>query len=94
VPRVTSLHPRRCASCHKSLQLLQHCASGSCVSLTRSLLLPQALQDASEQLPHLGLLNLKYDAMPADYVTMVVTEFGMIPPTSVPVILREYRQES
>jgi len=42
--------------------------------------------------PRLGLLNLKYDAMPAEYVTMVVTEFGMIPPTSVPVILREYQQ--
>jgi translation initiation factor eIF-2B subunit delta len=44
----------------------------------------------------LDLLNLKYDAMPADYVTMIVTELGMIPPTSVPVILREYslaRQE-
>jgi translation initiation factor eIF-2B subunit delta len=40
----------------------------------------------------LGLLNLKYDAMPAEYVTMIVTEFGMIPPTSVPVILREYQQ--
>jgi translation initiation factor eIF-2B subunit delta len=52
------------------------------------------LQGAAEALPRLGLLNLKYDAMPAEYVTMVVTEFGMIPPTSVPVILREYRQES
>jgi translation initiation factor eIF-2B subunit delta len=54
----------------------------------------QVLQGAAEALPRLGLLNLKYDAMPAEYVTMVVTEFGMIPPTSVPVILREYRQES
>eukprot|EP00798_Chlamydomonas_sp_ICE-L_P031984 gene31984-33910_t len=44
--------------------------------------------------PRLGLLNLKYDTMPAEYVTMIVTEFGMIPPSSVPVILREYRQES
>eukprot|EP00877_Chromochloris_zofingiensis_P001956 jgi/Chrzof1/11761/Cz06g09010.t1 len=44
--------------------------------------------------PRLGLLNLKYDAMPADYVTMVVTEFGMIPPTSVPVILREYSESA
>ncbi len=34
-----------------------------------------------------------YDAMPADYVTLIATEFGVIPPTSVPVILREYRQE-
>ena len=40
-----------------------------------------------------GLLNLMYDAMPADYVTLIATEFGAIPPTSVPVILREYRQE-
>ncbi|KAG2430459.1 hypothetical protein HXX76_009982 [Chlamydomonas incerta] len=42
--------------------------------------------------PRLRLLNLKYDVMPAEYVTMVVTEFGMVPPTSVPVILREFRQ--
>ena len=40
-----------------------------------------------------GLLNLMYDAMPADFVTLIVTEFGAIPPTSVPVILREYRQD-
>lgn len=40
-----------------------------------------------------GLLNLVYDAMPADFVTLIVTEFGAIPPTSVPVILREYRQD-
>lgn len=40
-----------------------------------------------------GLLNLTYDAMPADFVTLIVTEFGAIPPTSVPVILREYRQD-
>ncbi|EIE24925.1 translation initiation factor [Coccomyxa subellipsoidea C-169] len=44
-------------------------------------------------LPRLGLLNLVYDAMPADFVTLIVTEFGLIPPTSVPVILREYRQD-
>jgi translation initiation factor 2B subunit (eIF-2B alpha/beta/delta family) len=44
--------------------------------------------------PRLGLLNLKYDAMPAEYVTMVVTEFGMIPPSSVPVILREYSESA
>ncbi|BDA49360.1 Translation initiation factor eIF-2B subunit delta at C-terminar half [Coccomyxa sp. Obi] len=44
-------------------------------------------------IPRLGLLNLMYDAMPADFVTLIVTEFGAIPPTSVPVILREYRQD-
>ncbi|EFJ52442.1 eukaryotic translation initiation factor 2B delta, partial [Volvox carteri f. nagariensis] len=50
-----------------------------------------ALEGWSEH-PRLRLLNLKYDLMPAEYVTMVVTEFGMVPPTSVPVILREFRQ--
>ncbi len=51
----------------------------------------RALQGWSEN-PRLRPLNLKYDVMPAEYVTMVVTEFGMVPPTSVPVILREFRQ--
>jgi len=42
---------------------------------------------------HLQLLNLTYDATPADYVSMIVTDYGMVPPTSVPVIVREYRRE-
>ncbi|KAJ7515857.1 hypothetical protein O6H91_22G031800 [Diphasiastrum complanatum] len=41
---------------------------------------------------HLHVLNLMYDATPADYVSMIITELGMVPPTSVPVILREYRK--
>lgn len=43
-----------------------------------------------EEQPNLALLNLKYDAMPSEYVSVIVTEFGAIPPTSVPVILREH----
>lgn len=39
------------------------------------------------------VVNLMYDAMPMEYITMIITEFGMIPPTSVPVIIREYRKE-
>ncbi|XP_077253729.1 uncharacterized protein LOC143892752 isoform X2 [Tasmannia lanceolata] len=42
---------------------------------------------------NLQLLNLLYDATPSDYVSMIVTDYGMIPPTSVPVIVREYRRE-
>ncbi|XP_022134966.1 translation initiation factor eIF-2B subunit delta-like isoform X2 [Momordica charantia] len=42
---------------------------------------------------HLQLLNLMYDATPSDYISMIVTDYGMIPPTSVPVIVREYRRE-
>ncbi|RDX81422.1 Translation initiation factor eIF-2B subunit delta, partial [Mucuna pruriens] len=38
---------------------------------------------------NLQLLNLFYDATPSDYVSAIVTDHGMIPPTSVPVIVRE-----
>ena len=39
--------------------------------------------------PRLKLLNLMYDVTPTKFITMVVTEAGVIPPTSVPVIIRE-----
>ncbi|XP_010262627.1 PREDICTED: translation initiation factor eIF-2B subunit delta isoform X3 [Nelumbo nucifera] len=42
---------------------------------------------------NLQLLNLMYDVTPSDYVSMIITDYGMIPPTSVPVIVREYRRE-
>ncbi|XP_059670556.1 probable translation initiation factor eIF-2B subunit delta isoform X1 [Cornus florida] len=42
---------------------------------------------------NLQLLNLIYDATPSDYVSMIITDYGMVPPTSVPVIVREYRKE-
>ncbi|KAF5747443.1 translation initiation factor eIF-2B subunit delta [Tripterygium wilfordii] len=42
---------------------------------------------------NLQLLNLMYDAMPSDYVSMIITDYGMVPSTSVPVIVREYRGE-
>ncbi|KAF0463558.1 putative translation initiation factor eIF-2B subunit delta [Gigaspora margarita] len=41
--------------------------------------------------PDLKLLNLLYDLTPSKYITTVITEVGMIPCTSVPVILREYK---
>ncbi|XP_076922826.1 translation initiation factor eIF2B subunit delta-like [Bidens hawaiensis] len=42
---------------------------------------------------NLQLLNLVYDVTPADYVSTIVTEYGLIPPTSVPVIVREFGRE-
>ncbi|XP_021761255.1 probable translation initiation factor eIF-2B subunit delta isoform X1 [Chenopodium quinoa] len=42
---------------------------------------------------NLQLLNLLYDATPSDYISLIVTDYGMIPPTSVPVIVREYGKE-
>lgn len=41
----------------------------------------------------LSVLNLVYDVMPMAFITLIVTEFGLIPATSVPVILREKRDE-
>ena len=40
------------------------------------------------ELDSLNLLNLIYDVTPSDFVSMVITEIGMIPCTSVPVVLR------
>jgi translation initiation factor eIF-2B subunit delta len=37
---------------------------------------------------NLQLLNLMYDVTPADYITMIVTEHGIVPPSSVPVLQR------
>ncbi|KAA8542306.1 hypothetical protein F0562_023558 [Nyssa sinensis] len=42
---------------------------------------------------NLQLLNLLYDATPSDYISMIITDYGMVPPTSVPVIVREYGRE-
>ncbi|CAD5321312.1 unnamed protein product [Arabidopsis thaliana] len=41
----------------------------------------------------LKFLNLMYDATPSDYISMIITDYGMVPPTSVPVIVREYQKE-
>lgn len=45
-------------------------------------------------LPNLNLLNLLYDVMPAGFVSVVVCEWGLIPVTSIPVVLREYNSAS
>ncbi len=39
-----------------------------------------------------GLLHFLNHAMVVEYVMLIVTKFGAIPLTSVPVILRNYRQ--
>ena len=48
----------------------------------------------SIQESHLSLLNIVYDTTPADFITVIITEVGALPPTSVPVVLREYRSET
>lgn len=46
------------------------------------------LSDGLVSNDNLTLLNLTYDVTPPDFVTCVVTELGMLPCTSVPVVLR------
>jgi len=43
--------------------------------------------------PQLRLLNLTYDITPVNLVTMVITEVGNLPPTAVPVVIREYHKD-
>lgn len=42
-------------------------------------------------IPLLNILNIVYDLTPPHYINKVVTELGALPPSSVPVILREYK---
>jgi translation initiation factor eIF-2B subunit delta len=44
-------------------------------------------------IPALKMLNLKYDLVPQEFIQMVITEIGIIPPSSVPVVVREYNTE-
>jgi len=43
-------------------------------------------------IPSMKLLNLVYDLTSIEHVTMIITEVGMIPATSVPVIVREQNE--
>ena len=41
-------------------------------------------------LPNLKLLNVLYDVTPPEFISLVISEVGLIPVTSIPVVLREY----
>jgi translation initiation factor eIF-2B subunit delta len=49
-----------------------------------------AVSDDWKNIANLKLSNMQYDLTPHYYISMLITEVGMIPPTSVPVIIREY----
>ena len=52
---------------------------------------PKALAGSrrNSEVQNLKCLNLLYDVTPSEYVSGIVTELGIIPPTSVAVLLRE-----
>ena len=41
-----------------------------------------------KETPNLQLLNIMYDVTPAEYVDMVITEMGSLPPSAVPIVHR------
>lgn len=47
----------------------------------------------NEKDSNVNYLKMLYDITPANYINMVVCELGYIPPTSVPVVIREFGQE-
>eukprot|EP00299_Pterocystis_sp_00344_P014833 c7375_g1_i1.p1 GENE.c7375_g1_i1~~c7375_g1_i1.p1 ORF type:complete len:416 (-),score=104.10 c7375_g1_i1:31-1092(-) len=49
------------------------------------------LQDWRE-FSNLKLVNLLFDVTPIKFVNMVITDVGMIPPTAIPVVIREYQR--
>lgn len=69
-----------------------HCSCASRTDLLLVCLSPLALRVLAA-LSHSPLSHTHPHSL-TEYVTMVVTEFGMIPPSSVPVILREFSQSA
>ncbi|KAJ2158634.1 hypothetical protein GGF46_003634 [Coemansia sp. RSA 552] len=43
--------------------------------------------------PRLRLLNLAQDITPPEFVSVIITEVGLISTTSIPVVLREYKNQ-
>jgi len=43
---------------------------------------------------NINLINLMYDVTPPDLISCVVTDMGMLPCTSVPVVLRVKNREN
>ena len=41
-----------------------------------------------KNIPNLQILNLMYDVTPAEYIRMVICEYGSLPPSSIPVVHR------
>ena len=58
-----------------------------------SALLPEfdQLSTASDSPPPLSALNVMYDVARPQDLTSVICEAGLIPPASVPIILRDFK---
>lgn len=62
-------------------------------STSTSVAVPDKIDMLSNNLPY-QIINLRYDVTPINNISAVVTETGLIPPTSIPVFLRQLRAET
>lgn len=51
----------------------------------------KSILDGWRDIHSLNIVNILYDLTPPEYIKKIITEFGSLPPSSVPVILREYK---
>ena len=54
----------------------------------------RVLDDKWSNQANLRLVNLSYDVTPIDYVGAVITEVGVIPPSSAPVVVQDYVRDA
>jgi translation initiation factor eIF-2B subunit delta len=61
-----------------------------CTSTAFGTQLPKNMSQ-ERSLPSLKVLGLLFDVTPPEFITVVITELGLVPGSSVPVVLREYK---
>ena len=70
------------------LDSLSHNEIGPSEELINQFNEASSLMASWEEIHNLHVLNIMYDLTPAEYINVVMTEYGPIPPTSVPAIQR------
>lgn len=79
--------------CNSNSVLLRFCFSGDPDEIARVSGHANELAEWRST-PTLYLLNLVYDVTPHELVTLVITDVGVIQPTSVPMVLRVKNPEA
>ena len=52
-----------------------------------------SVTEASSKPSSVEILNLRYDLTPIDNISVVATEIGLLPPSSIPVLIRELQTD-
>lgn len=79
--------PQSAANESASKKKNAHSVVDALANLTLNQNVPSPLKNWRDT-PNLQLLNIMHDVTPAEYVDMVVTEMGSLPPSAVPVVHR------